>query len=338
MTHSTAGLPVLPAATGVTFRRWSGLDDVAGMAAANAAHREHIGLLEPIDLEAMRHRYTHLVNSDPAVDCILVERDGVTRGYARVEWHDLVEGVRIFDLTTVVEPSTWGMGVSEALIQWGEDRAREIAPTLPGDRPAFFATYVFGEDVELAAVLTRLGYEAVRWDAEMLRPDLEDLPPVEVPAGYVLRTPEPDELDAVHAMLVTGFADDWGSYEADEHLIEEWVEDPRFRSDLVLVAWAGDAPAAGISSVLEPMPDGSIRAVLEGLATHPDHRRRGLARACMARILELVRTAGASSAQLGVDTDNPNRALPLYENFGFTVATMSTTYRKPFYRPEEPAP
>ena len=26
----------------------------------------------------MRHRYTHLVNSDPAVDCIIVERDGAT--------------------------------------------------------------------------------------------------------------------------------------------------------------------------------------------------------------------------------------------------------------------
>jgi mycothiol synthase len=336
VTHPVTALPVLPAGAGVRFRPWAGLGDVAGMAAATATLREHAGLVEPVDLELMRHRFTHLVNSDLAVDCILVERAGATVGYARVEWHDLADGTRVFDITTVIEPSAWGIGVADALVRWGEERSREIAAALSDERPSFFANYVFGHDEELEGALDRLGYEAVRWDAEMLRADLEDLPAVAVPDGYVLRAPEPDELEAVHAMLVAGFADHWGAYEAEEHLIEEWVEDPRFRRDLVVVAWAGGAPAAGISSVLERMPDGAVRAVFEGLSTHPDHRRRGLATACMARLLELVRAAGASSAQLGVDTDNPNRALPLYEACGFRVATLSTSYRKPFHPPEEP--
>ncbi len=77
------------------FRRWDGLEDLAGMAVANAALRTRVGVLEPIDVEAMRHHYTHLVNSDPAMDCILAERDGVTVGYARAEWHDLAAGDRI---------------------------------------------------------------------------------------------------------------------------------------------------------------------------------------------------------------------------------------------------
>ena len=83
-------------------------------------------------------------------------------------------------------------------------------------------------------------------------------------------------------------------------------------------------------SFLEPAPDGTIRGYLESLATHPGHRRRGLGRAAMAENLRLLREAGAASAWLGVDTDNPNLALGLYEACGFHVVARSATYRKPF--------
>ena len=46
---------------------------------------------------------------------------------------------------------------------------------------------------------------------------------------------------------------------------------------------------------------------------------------------------GATSAYLGVDTDNHNRATALYESCGFRMASQSTAYRKPFSR-QEPAP
>jgi hypothetical protein len=104
-TTATVAPPAAPAGSCAVVRRWRGLDDIDGMAAANARLRAHIGLLEPIEPEAMRHRYTHLVNSDPASDCIVVERDGATRGYARVEWHDLVDGSRIYAI--VLRISAW---------------------------------------------------------------------------------------------------------------------------------------------------------------------------------------------------------------------------------------
>jgi mycothiol synthase len=73
-----------------------------------------------------------------------------------------------------------------------------------------------------------------------------------------------------------------------------------------------------------------VRGLLDGVATHPDHRRRGLARACIAESLRRLRDAGATSAYLGVDTDNHNRALALYESCGFRKVSGSTSYRKPF--------
>jgi ribosomal protein S18 acetylase RimI-like enzyme len=61
-------------------------------------------------------------------------------------------------------------------------------------------------------------------------------------------------------------------------------------------------------------------------------RQRGLARALIARSLELLRDRGVASASLGVDATNPNQALHLYESCGFRVVSSSTAYRKPVPR------
>jgi ribosomal protein S18 acetylase RimI-like enzyme len=58
-------------------------------------------------------------------------------------------------------------------------------------------------------------------------------------------------------------------------------------------------------------------------------RRRGLARAVVARSLVLLRDRGMTSAGLGVDADNPTGALQLYEDAGFEVEYRSSAFRKP---------
>ena len=182
---------------------------------------------------------------------------------------------------------------------------------------------------KLTAALEALGYVAVRWDAEMLRPDMHDLPAVVLADGYHLRAPEAAELPAVHQMMVEGFAEHWGEHEAEDQRIEDWLDDPRFRRDLVVVAWAGARPA---SARVQHHRDGSGRdspgAARRGRdPSRPSppgpraRRHRPQPRAPARR--------GATSAYLGVDTDNHNRALALYEACGFRVASTSTTYRKP---------
>ena len=164
----------------------------------------------------------------------------------------------------------------------------------------------------------------------MLRPDLENLPEYPVAEGYALRVPTEAELPAVFEMTVQAFAEHWGQYEADEQRFDEWADDPRFRRDLQVVAWKGDEPAALVSNVLETLDDGSVRGLLNGVCTHPGHRRLGLARACIAESLRLLRDEGATSAFLGVDTGNHNHALDLYQSCGFEVVSSGTSYRKPF--------
>ena len=330
MTTSIARLPDGPAGSTITYRRYRGLEDVEGMGPANARLRAHVGILEPIDLDAMRHRYTHLVNSDPLVDCLVVEQDGVTVGYGRVEWHDLVDGDRIYDTTVLVAPDAWGHGIAGALVDWGERRSSELAAANPTDRRTWLSNFSFDGDTELLDAILERGYATVRWEAEMLRPDLVNLPEVPIPDGYLLRQPTEAELPDVFAMGVLAFNEHWGQYEADEQTYEEWVDDPRFRLDYQVVAWKGDQPVAYVSNVIETQDDGSVMGLLNGVCTHPGHRRLGLARACIAASLRLLRDQGATAAFLGVDTGNHNRALDLYESCGFEVATSSAVYRKPF--------
>ena len=58
-------------------------------------------------------------------------------------------------------------------------------------------------------------------------------------------------------------------------------------------------------------------------------RRRGLARALIARSFRVVKEQGMTEAALGVDALNPNGALQLYRSMGFEVVKRHTTYRKP---------
>ena len=161
MTTSLASLPALDPATGVVFRRYRGLDDIPGMGSANARLRAHAGVLEQIDLDAMAHRYTHLVNSDPLVDCLVVERHGVTVGYVRVEWHDLVDGDRVYDTTLLVAPDAWGLGIAGALLGWAEERSRELAATNPTGRRSWLANAAYDGDAELGDALRERSYAAV---------------------------------------------------------------------------------------------------------------------------------------------------------------------------------
>ena len=68
------------------------------------------------------------------------------------------------------------------------------------------------------------------------------------------------------------------------------------------------------------------------IATHPDHRRRGLARACLAAFEAEARARGARTAHLEVAAAN-TPAVALYEAAGWAHAGR----RKGYYRTPEGA-
>ena len=64
------------------------------------------------------------------------------------------------------------------------------------------------------------------------------------------------------------------------------------------------------------------------LGTRRGYRRQGLARAMLRQGLHQLQAAGMETALLGVDTQNPNQAMGLYESAGFTVKETHMTYQK----------
>ena len=90
--------------------------------------------------------------------------------------------------------------------------------------------------------------------------------------------------------------------------------------------WHGDEPAAVISVEVQDYHDGAPIACVDGVATHPGHRRLGLARAAHHRRASAGSTRrGLPRAYLGVDTDNHNRAFALYEAPGSSKVSGSTS-------------
>lgn len=320
---------MVPVGPGVVLRPWRGMDEIPAMAAANRRLRAHVGRLEPVEDAVLAHAYATLVRSDPARDLRIVDVAGSVAGYVRAEWRDLVAGERAYDLTVVVEPAAWGRGIADAALAWGIGRCGALAAENPSDRPAVLTSWAFGGDAELVPALEARGYEAWRHDAEMLRPDLAAIETHDPAPGYTLRIPDEAELPAVFAMFVEAFREHWGEAEGEEDRFDAWRGDPRFRRDLLVVAWAPDgSPVACVQNMLEPRPDGTVIGLLDSVATHPGHRRRGLARAAIAESLRRLRDAGAGAAYLGVDLGNHNEAAALYEACGFRLAARSAEYRR----------
>lgn len=329
-------VPGRPDVPGLRFRHLRIPEDYPGMAAANQAARDHCGIEEVITAETMARDYAHWINWDPAEDTLVVERDGRIVGYARTEWRDLTDGTRAFRTVIMVDPTHYGHGLTGAMLAWAERRLTTLAGTVARDDPRLSAmtAFSFGAEVELAAALEAHDWTKVGQAYEMVRPTLDDIPAAPLPAGFVVR---PTGIDDVARRRVfdaasEAFRDERREAETGEEEWEAFRTDPREDPALWIVAFDGDEIAGGVLGKIdleETAHHGRERGIVAAVFTRRPWRRRGLARALIARALVRLRDHGMTSAYLGVDGLNPNQAMDLYESLGFTIASRSLDWRKP---------
>ena len=325
-----------PAGSAVTYRRWRGLEDVAGMAAgqrpapcarraarADRPRRHAPPLHPPRELRPARRLPRRRAGRGTP---------SATPGWSGTTWPTATGS------TTRRSSSSRPPGASASRTRWSpgaERRSRRARRREhPTDRRTWYSNYSFDGDTEARGGAARsVGYEAVRWDAEMLRPDLEDLPDGRRPRRLrAPRRPSDDELPAVFAMMVAGVRRALGRVRGERPALRGVGRrsplPPRPRGRRLAGRPAGRVRV----QLLETQPDGSRPGPLNGVCTHPGHRRRGLGQRRIAESLRLLRDEGATTAYLGVDTDNHNRALALYESCGFRrsrAAAPSTASRSP---------
>ena len=121
------------------------------------------------------------------------------------------------------------------------------------------------------------------------------------------------------------FRDHWGHREMTEGDYATTFDAPA-RHDLWVVAWDGDQVAGVVQNWIWPEENARLGVQARLARTHqrppsvaasrpgPGHHRRRLVR---------LRGAGIDDAMLGVDAENPNGALGLYEGLGFVVDSAS---------------
>ena len=322
----------VPVIEGLRFRHYRGEQDLPAMLLVYTAAHEADGLDQVTSLEQMKLNYSTLVNCDPTHDVVVAEVHDEVVAYARVFWTELVEGGRSYENFGFVHPAWRRRGIGTALHGLNEDRLREIAAAHVNAEPKWLSSEGPDADRGNAALLAGDGYAPVRYFYEMVAPTLEGIVAPPMPDGIELRPVTRDQYRTIWLASAEAFRDHWGMAEWTE---EDWT---RFDADpdnadpqLWRIGWDGDEVAGVITTTVpaeENERHGRKRVYVAGVSVRRPWRRRGLARALLARSLVAAREAGFTSANLGVDTDSPTGATALYESLGFVPEKTFTSWRK----------
>ena len=332
-TLSLVHVPEAPEIPGLVMRNFQGesdypkiLDLINAAKVADQAERSDT-------LEDMIHYYKHLTNCDPYRDVLIAEVNGEPAAYSRITWWiDEANGDYIYLSFGFMDPKWRRKGIGKAMLRHNQRRMREIAAEHPGEPKKFFESYANNFQEGTLALLEGDGYTPIRRFFNMVRPDLENIPDLHVPDGIEVRPALPDHTRQIWEAFQEAFHDHWGYSVPQEKDYQGWIGSKEFQPELWQIAWEGNQVAGMILNFInhdENSEYGRKRGYTEGIAVRRPWRRRGLARALLARSLRMHRDLGMTEAALGVDTDSLSGANLLYESMGFRPVKIHITLRKP---------
>ena len=322
---------------GLAFRGFRGEIDYPEMLKVIQGCREVDGLERSEKLEDIVNTYTHLHNCDPNNDMLFAEVNGEVVGYSRVWWAVEGSGQWIGFQFGNVLPEWRRKGIGSALLGFNEERLREIAAhlkasgELPIDATCLLDIFVSSSETARANLLELNGYTAARYAFEMVRPDLENIPDLPLPAGVEVRPAEEGHYRLIWEASNEAFRDHWGYIPDPWEEFERFLNSPEFDPNLWRVAWQDDQIAGMVLSFIDKDENeiyGRKRGYTENICVRRPWRRQGLAKALIASSLLALKERGMSEAGLGVDAENTSGALHLYEFMGFRMMKRSTIYRK----------
>lgn len=320
---------------GVRLRGFRGDEDFPAMIDVIDRSKQADDIDYSETLEDLRSSYQHLVNCDPAADMLMVEIDSELVGYSRVWWQQVEDGPRVYMHFAQLLPAWRKMGLRQLMLRHNEHRLRAIAADHGTVAPRTFECWAGEGEVDWIRLLEEEGYRAIRYSFSMVRPSLNDIPDVPLPAGLEVRPVKPAEIPQIWAAAREAFRDHWGFSEAewaDDGWFASWQERPSFKPELWQVAWDGDQVAGMVLNFIDEIENERFnrrRGYTETICVRRPWRRRGLARALIARSLALHKAQGMTETALGVDAENPSGALQLYKSMGYQVVKRESAYRKP---------
>jgi mycothiol synthase len=321
---------------GVTFRGFAGEADFPRMARVLNASAAADRLDRVVTAEEITRSYAHLVNSDPYRDMVLVEVNGELAAYGRAWWQREENGPWLYAHLSFIAPEGRGAGLEPGLLARLERRLREIAAAHPEAEgsPRFFQAETMETQADYEALLRAAGYNPVRYGLSMVRPLDEPITVSPIPAGLEIHPAGPQHYRAVFDSMAEAFRDHWGYVAPEEVHYQGWLNGPEFQPRLWQIGWdtqTGQVAGTVLNFVneTENQTFQRRRGYTEDITVGRPWRRRGLAHALLTRSLQMFKDMGMSEAALGVDTENPNGALHLYESVGFRPRRRNIVHRRP---------
>lgn len=196
-----------------------------------------------------------------------------------------------------------------------------LAPNAPlriwahGDRPGS------------TAFATHLGFAKVR-ELWRMRAPLDDVEPIDPPAGVTIRTFRPGADNAAWlAVNAAAFASHpeqgrWTEPDLRQRLAEPW-----FAAEGFFLAERGDELLGFHWTKIHRDDDPPVGEIYI-LGIHPDAHGMGLGKALASSGLRYLREQGLAEVTLFVESDNV-AAIRLYERLGFTHTASDSMYRHP---------
>ncbi len=221
------------------------------------------------------------------------------------------------------------------MLRWLEARLRSLAESHAALETGLLELFVEEANTGLKAMVEKNGYKSVRYIAQMVRRDLENIPDFPLPEGVEVRSVLPEHYRPIWEAHEEAFRDHWGYAVATEEDYQGWLADKSiFQPELWQIAWdlKTNEIAGQVRTFINAAENEKYnrrRGYTEFISVRRPWRKRGLARALIVRSLRLQKELGMSESALGVDSENISGATRVYEDCGFRVTKRTAVYRKP---------
>jgi mycothiol synthase len=330
--NSIHAQPVILSIEGYLTRRYRDEAYAAKISELEQLCLDHDGLDYASTPEDVERYLRTQPNFDLQEDVLLVEDGDRLIGYITTYWRQQSQGERLYRHYGFVHPEYRRQGIGTALLTHAEKRGRQLATTHPAEIPKAYMCYINDLVSDRIELVTKAGYDRVRYFYSMVRPLDQPIEPLPMPEGLEIRLSTAEQYRQVFAALDEAFEDHWGHIALTEADIQEWMESPYFQPQHWVVAWDGDEVAGMILNFIDHNENKRfrrLRGYTEDIAVRRPYRRRGLASSLLSQSLQKLKDLGMNEAGLGVDTDNPNGALQLYQRVGFNAVKRSAAFQKP---------
>ena len=323
---SQVHLPTLPA---ITFRLGYGAKDAASYVSVVEAC-QYVDSIDPYStleniptVEEMTARLAHLDSQNMLIATV---KDQMI-AFVRLSWWEEEDGTWLYLHWGLVMPEWRGHGIGTAMVQWAEQRLRELAVGYPTNGKGTFGANASSTETSATELLLHEGYTVYYTSAQMEYLSTTNVLTSRLPNGFTIRPATPEYYRPIWEAARRHWA---GLTKATgvptEEDYQEFLSLITPTPDLLKVAWHNDQPVAIVQGSIAQETN---MGIIDDVIVAPAYKRLGLAQALMSECMLAMQERGVQRIRLHTDASNRHGAKSLYEKLGFRVIKTFPRYRKP---------